>query len=89
MPFYIDRTGAEDDASASDSDRRKLHMSIYALRRLVLLAAVPIDGTLFIAQTRVFDSVGLPLLASAGMVTAVLDMDSRLLIIEDLSLGFR
>ncbi|WP_376693122.1 mechanosensitive ion channel family protein [Wenzhouxiangella sp. EGI_FJ10409] len=57
---------------SSDRDRRKLYTSIYALRRFVLLAAVLISIVLFLVQLRLFDNVGMSLLASAGVITVVL-----------------
>jgi len=67
----------DDIDDANDSDRRELYTSIYALRRFVLLAAVLIGGTLFIGQTRLFDSIGLSLLASAGVLTVILGIAGR------------
>lgn len=60
-----------------DSDRRNLYTSIYALRRFVLLVAVVISGALFVTQLRLFDNVGLSLLASAGVVTVILGIAGR------------
>jgi small-conductance mechanosensitive channel len=57
---------------SSDRDRRKLYTSVYALRRFVLLIAVLIGGGLLMAQLRLFDSVGMSLLASAGVATVIL-----------------
>ncbi len=57
---------------SSDRDRRKLYTSVYALRRFVLLIAVFVGGGLLMAQLRLFDSVGMSLLASAGVATVIL-----------------
>jgi len=62
----------DDIDDSSDRDRRKLYTSVYALRRFVLLAAVVISAALFMAQLRLFDSVGMSLLASAGVATVIL-----------------
>jgi small-conductance mechanosensitive channel len=62
---------------SSDRDRRKVYTSIYALRRFVLLAAVLISTVLFMAQLRLFDDVGLSLLASAGVATVILGIAGR------------
>lgn len=57
---------------SADSDRRELYTSIYALRRFVLLVAVVVSIVLFLMQLRLFESVGLSLLASAGVITVIL-----------------
>ncbi|MEE4637489.1 MAG: mechanosensitive ion channel domain-containing protein [Wenzhouxiangella sp.] len=62
---------------SSDKDRRKLYTSIYALRRFVLLVAVLISVALFVAQLRIFDNIGLSLLASAGVITVILGIAGR------------
>jgi small-conductance mechanosensitive channel len=67
----------DDIDDTSERDRRKLYTSIYALRRFVLLAAVLISGAMFMAQLRLFDNVGLSLLASAGVVTVILGIAGR------------
>lgn len=67
----------DDIDDSSDRDRRKLYTSIYALRRFVLLAAVLIGGVLFLVQLRLFDNVGMSLLASAGVITVVLGIAGR------------
>lgn len=62
----------DDIDDSSDRDRRELYTSVYALRRFVLLAAVTISAALFMAQLRLFDSIGMSLLASAGVATVIL-----------------
>jgi small-conductance mechanosensitive channel len=62
---------------SSDRDRRELYTSIYALRRFVLLAAVLISAVLFLMQLRLFDNVGMSLLASAGVITVILGIAGR------------
>jgi len=62
---------------AKERDRRKLFTSIFALRRIVLLIAVLIGSLLFMVQLRLFDSIGLSLLASAGAVTVLLGFAGR------------
>ncbi|MDZ7789240.1 MAG: mechanosensitive ion channel [Xanthomonadales bacterium] len=62
----------DDIDDSSDRDRRELYTSVYALRRFVLLIAVLIGGGLLMAQLRLFDSVGMSLLASAGVATVIL-----------------
>lgn len=65
---------------SSDRDRRELYTSIYALRRFVLLAAVLISSVLFLTQLRLFDNVGLSLLASASVVAVILAIAGRTVI---------
>ncbi|HSH27562.1 MAG TPA: hypothetical protein VK972_07350, partial [Wenzhouxiangella sp.] len=65
---------------SSDRDRRQLYTSIYALRRFVLLAAVLISSILFLTQLRLFDNVGLSLLASASVVAVILAIAGRTVI---------
>jgi small-conductance mechanosensitive channel len=67
----------DDIDDTSERDRRKLYTSIYALRRFVLLAAVLISGMVFLVQLRLFDNVGMSLLASAGVITVVLGIAGR------------
>ncbi|RFF29138.1 mechanosensitive ion channel family protein [Wenzhouxiangella sediminis] len=67
----------DDIDDSSDRDRRKIYTSIYALRRFVLLAAVLISGMVFLVQLRLFDNVGMSLLASAGVITVVLGIAGR------------
>ncbi|NBB93626.1 MAG: mechanosensitive ion channel [Gammaproteobacteria bacterium] len=67
----------DDIDDSSERDRRKLYTSIYALRRFVLLAAVLISAVLFMVQLRLFDNVGMSLLASAGVITVVLGIAGR------------
>lgn len=62
----------DDIDDSSDRDRRKLYTSVYALRRFVLLVAVLVGGALLMSQLRLFDSVGMSLLASAGVATVIL-----------------
>ena len=62
----------DDIDDSSDRGRRKLYTSVYALRRFVLLIAVLVGGALLMAQLRLFDSVGMSLLASAGVATVIL-----------------
>jgi small-conductance mechanosensitive channel len=64
---YVDEI---DDST--DTDKRELYTSVYALRRFVLLAAVVISVALLMAQLRLFESVGMSLLASAGVATVIL-----------------
>lgn len=58
--------------SKYDSKRRHLYTNIYALRRYVLLAAVVISVVLILLNLNMFDSIGMSLLASAGVATVVL-----------------
>ncbi len=71
LEMVTDRFVDEIDDS-KDRDRRELYTSIYALRRFVLLAAVLISTVLIIVQLRLFDDLGLSLLASAGLATVIL-----------------
>jgi small-conductance mechanosensitive channel len=73
----ITRRFVDDIDDTSDKDRRKLYTSIYALRRFVLLVAVLVSGALFIVQLRLFEDVGMSLLASAGVITVILGIAGR------------
>jgi small-conductance mechanosensitive channel len=52
-------------------DEREFYTSIYALRRLIILLMVGVALLVVLAQLNLFDSVGLTLLASAGVLTVV------------------
>ena len=54
-----------------DRDERELHTSIYALRRLIVLVMVAIAAVVVLARLNLFDSVGMTLLASAGVLTVI------------------
>nr|WP_269439382.1 mechanosensitive ion channel domain-containing protein [Roseibium limicola] len=58
--------------SEGDSDRRHFYTNIYAARRYVLLVAVVVTLVLVLMQLNLFDSLGMSLLASAGVATVVL-----------------
>ncbi|MCA1778482.1 MAG: mechanosensitive ion channel family protein [Xanthomonadaceae bacterium] len=57
---------------SADHEKREMYTFIYALRRLVLLAAIVISIALLLTQLRLFDNVGVTLLASAGVITVIL-----------------
>jgi small-conductance mechanosensitive channel len=73
----ITKRFVDDIDDTSDRDRRKLYTSIYALRRFVLLVAVLVSGALFIVQLRLFEGIGMSLLASAGVITVILGIAGR------------
>lgn len=52
--------------------KRELYTSIYALRRVVVLVMVAISIIVVLVQLNLFESLGLSLLASAGVVTVLL-----------------
>jgi len=52
-------------------DEREFYTSIYALRRLIILLMVGLALLIVLVQLNLFDSVGLTLLASAGVLTVV------------------
>ncbi|MFA8386322.1 MAG: mechanosensitive ion channel family protein [Pelagibaca sp.] len=52
-------------------DEREFYTSIYALRRLIVLLMVALALIIVLAQLNLFDTVGLTLLASAGVLTVV------------------
>ena len=52
-------------------DEREFYTSIYALRRLIVLLMVGLALVVVLAQLNLFDSIGLTLLASAGVLTVV------------------
>lgn len=52
--------------------KRELYTSIYALRRVVVLVMVAISAIVLLIQLNLFESLGMSLLASAGVVTVLL-----------------
>lgn len=62
--------GEIDDARSLD--RRELYTSIYALRRIILLLMVGFAVFYVLARLNLFESIGLTLLASAGVLTVLL-----------------
>ncbi|TYC60587.1 mechanosensitive ion channel [Rhodobacterales bacterium] len=71
LALVTDRYVGDLDTKA-DTDRRHLYTNIYAARRYVLLVAVVVTIILFLLQLNLFDSIGMSLLASAGVATVVL-----------------
>ena len=53
------------------ADERELYTSIYALRRLIVLLMVGFAAVVALSQLNLFDSIGMTLLASAGVLTVV------------------
>jgi len=53
-------------------DRRELYTSIYALRRIILLLMVGFAVIYVLSQLNLFESIGVTLLASAGVLTVLL-----------------
>ncbi|MBI6628530.1 mechanosensitive ion channel [Pontibaca sp. S1109L] len=53
-------------------DERELYTSIYALRRIVVLVMVAVAITVILLRLNLFESLGMTLLASAGVVTVLL-----------------
>ncbi len=62
--------GDIDDGQSRDD--RHLYTSIYAVRRLVVLITVAVGVGLVLAQLNLFATLGLSLLASAGVLTVIL-----------------
>jgi len=54
------------------ADERELLTSIYALRRLIVLIMVGLAAIVVLAELNLFESIGLTLLASAGVLTVLL-----------------
>lgn len=52
-------------------DEREFYTSIYALRRLIVLVMVAIAAMVVLARLNLFESVGMTLLASAGVLTVI------------------
>ncbi len=52
-------------------DEREFYTSIYALRRLIVLVMVAVALIVILSQLNLFESVGMTLLASAGVLTVV------------------
>lgn len=71
LAIVTDRYVGDLDTKA-DSDRRHLYTNIYAARRYVLLVAVGVTIIVFLLQFNLFDSLGMSLLASAGVATVIL-----------------
>ena len=53
-------------------DKRELYTSIYALRRIIVLLMVGFAALYVLARLNLFDSIGMTLLASAGVLTVLL-----------------
>ncbi len=53
-------------------DKRELYTSIYAIRRIIVLLMVGIAVFVVLARLNLFESVGMSLLASAGVLTVLL-----------------
>ncbi len=53
-------------------DQRELYTSIYAVRRIIVLLMVAIAVIVVLARLNLFQSLGMSLLASAGVVTVLL-----------------
>ncbi|MFX0541519.1 mechanosensitive ion channel family protein [Roseovarius sp. S4756] len=53
-------------------DERELYTSIYAIRRIIVLLMVGIAVIVVLARLNLFDSLGMSLLASAGVLTVLL-----------------
>ncbi len=68
----IERRHVGDMDGDEDSEKRGLYTSIYAFRRLVLLAAVFAAVAVVMSELNLFDSFGVSLLASAGVLTVIL-----------------
>jgi len=62
--------GEIDDAESKDE--RQLYTSIYAIRRIVVLITVAVGIGLVLSELNLFATLGLSLLASAGVLTVVL-----------------
>ncbi|WP_375186164.1 mechanosensitive ion channel family protein [Pseudooceanicola sp.] len=68
----ITRRYIGDIDDARSVDQRELYTSIYALRRIVLLLMVGFALLYVLSQIQVFESIGVTLLASAGVLTVLL-----------------
>ena len=53
-------------------DERELYTSIYAIRRIIVLLMVGIAVVVVLSRLNLFDSLGMSLLASAGVLTVLL-----------------
>ena len=62
--------GEIDDTDSRDE--RKLYTSIYTLRRIAVLVMVVVAGFLVLIQLNLFESLGVTLLASVGVMTVLL-----------------
>ena len=62
--------GEIDDAR--NLDKRELYTSIYALRRVIVLLMVGFAAIFVLVQLNLFESLGITLLASAGVLTVLL-----------------
>ncbi|WP_292022318.1 mechanosensitive ion channel domain-containing protein [Maritimibacter sp. UBA3975] len=72
-------------------DERAFYTSIYALRRLIVLATVGIAAIIVLVRLNLFDSIGMTLLASAGVLTVVLGIAGQAVlgnIIASLQIAF-
>ena len=62
--------GEIDDEQSTE--QRSLYTSVYAVRRIVLLVAVLLATGVVLTQLHVFETLGISLLASAGVLTVIL-----------------
>jgi small-conductance mechanosensitive channel len=72
-------------------DERNFYTSIYALRRLIVLVTVGIAAIIVLARLNLFDSIGMTLLASAGVLTVILGIAGQAVlgnIIASLQIAF-
>lgn len=72
-------------------DEREFYTSIYALRRLIVLLMVGLAAIIVLARLNLFDSIGMTLLASAGVLTVILGIAGQAVlgnIIASLQIAF-
>lgn len=72
-------------------DERSFYTSIYALRRLIVLATVGLAAIIVLVRLNLFDSIGMTLLASAGVLTVILGIAGQAVlgnIIASLQIAF-
>lgn len=66
-----------DPTSEYNEHQRQLYTTIYAVRRILLLAAFVVGLGVVLTQLQAFEAVGISLLASAGVLTVILGIAAQ------------
>lgn len=69
---HVTRRYLGDDYDAPSSSEREFHTSMYAIRRIILVATVGFSLVFVLMQFDILADMGLSLLASAGVLTVIL-----------------
>ncbi|MEI4471840.1 mechanosensitive ion channel family protein [Frigidibacter sp. MR17.24] len=69
---HVSRRYVGEISDARSVKERELYTSIYALRRVIILATVAFSLIVLLVRLNIFETMGMTLLASAGVLTVVL-----------------